>query len=154
MSKPKLKNYTTTIPAKQSVHEIESLLINFGAVSTHKENENFEVKAIAFVMIGPDNNELPFRFAVTQEEILGIANYLNSAYTSKAGREPTEKELKHARNVAWKIMYDAVFAQLSLIQIGMRKIEQEFLPHLYDFKKKITFFQQIEKNGIAGLLNA
>jgi len=54
---------------------------------------------------------------------------------------------EQAYKVGWRIIKDWLDAQLSLLAIEMVKIEEIFLPYIYDFNTKKTMFQIIEDKG-------
>jgi hypothetical protein len=48
--------------------------------------------------------------------------------------------------VAWRNILDWVQAQMALLEIGMAKIEEVFLPYMQD-REGITFFERMEQRG-------
>ena len=51
-----------------------------------------------------------------------------------------------AYRVAWRNILDWVQAQMALLEIGMAKMEEIFLPYMLDRKGR-TFFERMEQRG-------
>lgn len=56
-----------------------------------------------------------------------------------------------ARRTAWKILYEWVQIQVSMIQIEQVEIMEVFLPYAYDKEKNETYFEKIKANGFKQL---
>lgn len=56
----------------------------------------------------------------------------------------------HARNVAWRILRTWIEAQISLIKIGLVKVEQVFLPYAQGPDGR-TLFEIMQENRFNGL---
>ena len=63
----------------------------------------------------------------------------------KRGKENTFG-YEQAYRVAWRNILDWVQAQMALLEIGMAKIEEVFLPYMQD-REGITFFERMEQRG-------
>lgn len=144
LKKPKIMNYTTSIQSSKTVMEIEDILISFGAVSVQKNYNNGDVISIAFVMKTEDGRELPFMFRMNDKIVKGIADKLSKEYKKPDAIEKAKNDFTKARNIGWRFVKDMVHANLSLVYVGTRKIEQAFLSDLYNFKDDVTFFEKIE----------
>ena len=125
MTQARLLNYTTQVVAGKSVGEIQGLLIKHGATKIMLDTASGEIRGIAFALqVGGD--ELAFRVPAN---IAACEATLNAQVRSRtipgrfAGRE-------HASRVAWRILKDWVEAQVALIETGMVKPEEVFLPYL------------------------
>jgi hypothetical protein len=51
-----------------------------------------------------------------------------------------------AYRVAWRNILDWVQAQMALLEIGMAKMEEVFLPYMQD-RQGLTFFERMEERG-------
>jgi hypothetical protein len=63
----------------------------------------------------------------------------------KRGRENT-CGYGQAYRVAWRNILDWVQAQMALLEIGMAKMEEVFLPYMQD-RQGLTFFERMEERG-------
>jgi len=63
----------------------------------------------------------------------------------KRGRESTYG-YDQAYRVAWRNILDWIQAQMALLEIGMAKIEEVFLPYMQD-REGVTFFERMEQRG-------
>lgn len=133
MKKPIL-NYTTAVPAEQSIAEVSKMLAAAGARALMQEfDDEGNVTSLSFKMIlAPDNDpsqardigfRLPNNWAAIQR-IMADKRRNDSRHT------PVSQTTKaHAINVSWRIIKDWIEAQLALIQAEQAKTEQVFLPY-------------------------
>jgi hypothetical protein len=63
----------------------------------------------------------------------------------KRGRENTYG-FDQAYRVAWRNILDWVQAQMALLEIGMARMEEIFLPYMLDSQGH-TFFERMEQRG-------
>jgi hypothetical protein len=57
----------------------------------------------------------------------------------------------HARRVAWRILRNWTEAQLALIEVGMVKVHEVFLPWMQDPATGKTLFSTMEERKFDGL---
>ena len=149
MNYPKLKNYTTTIPAERSIAEIEQMLLDFGVNNFMKKRDENGIKRFSIIMFTIEINgkHLPFKLPADTEK---VAEYLWQDYKNTRTRWKKTKEdfEKEAYNITWRIIKDWVHAQLSIVATDMVKIEEVFLPYLM-IDNKTTLSQKF----IPGELN-
>lgn len=130
MSNPKLKNYTTTVPAEKSISEIEHLLLEFGAENFMKkaDKEKRQFTGIMFTFEINDK-QLPFKLPANVEK---VCDYLYKDYLKRTSRPRKSREdfEKDAYNIAWRLIKDWVHAQLSIITTEMVQPEEVFMPYL------------------------
>jgi hypothetical protein len=126
-----LKNYTTSVPAERSIGEIEGLLSMFGATAVMKEyGGDGQVSSLAFKY--QDNiYKLPANKG-------GVYEVLFTTKSSSRRDEEANRD-RRAYNVAWRLIKDWVYTQLSIIVAKQATPEQIMLPFLWDGKR--TFFQ-------------
>lgn len=146
-----LKNYTTTIKAQKTVSEIEELLVKNKATDTWKEYDTSgNVISLNFaVMTG--FGKMPFKLKVNTEAVRQIL-----IEQKKAGQISISKkdvlDIEYARNVGWRILKDLIDAQMAVVSIKMRKLEQVFLVDIWDNQSGRTFFEVLSERKFAGLI--
>jgi|SRR5271166_5994195 len=129
MSKPPL-NYTTSIPATQTVGECSRLLADAGAEMVSITYRDRKPVGLAFRLsmgpAGPQDFILPV-------DIEGVARLLRNAdYPPSVRPNVLAKyvSMAHAERVGWRVVKDWLEAQLSIIAAGMAKLDQVMLPYL------------------------
>lgn len=140
----RIKNFSTSIPVEKTVMEIERLLGKFGASKVMKEFDNEGNPEILTFIILTEKGEIPIRLPLNYPKILEVFK-----------RQVDEKKLpknyrgnkEQAHKVGWRIIKDWLEAQLTLISLEQVKIEEIFLPYIYDFNSGKTMFQRIEESG-------
>ena len=150
-------NYTTKINVETTIAEIESTLAKSGAKKIFKDYDgNGNVEAIAFI-IETGNGLLNFRLPMNMEAVLQTLKNQSGEYR----RQPSGKQVRivpdgmvnkeQAARVGWRIIKDWLEAQLALYFLQMVKIEEIFLPYMYDNKTGKTMFQMLEQKGFTQL---
>jgi hypothetical protein len=118
-----LLNYTTSISVEKTASQIMEILARHGATAVLLEYDRpGEVGAISFKVKTSGGGECGFRLP-TNWRATQVALYSNP----KTRRLATEAQ---ARRVAWRIVKDWVEAQMALLETGMVKMEQIFLPYM------------------------
>lgn len=145
----KLLNYTTEIAWSKSVAECVGLLSTSGRVAAIQQDFDGagNVTAICF-RSKTSFGEIVFRLPVDVQRTQAALNVM-----WKAGKIPRKfaTDAIHARNVGWRIVRDWLAAQLSMIEIGLTKVEQVFLPYAQNESGE-TVFEAMEKTRFNGLL--
>lgn len=134
-----MKNYTSTVPAERTVSEIEDLLIRVGARSISKEYHEGQISALNFVIPCPETNA-PLGVRLPADpgavfEVLMRGRKVRDKATQQRVREQSKR-------TAWRLMFDWVHIQLSLIEMRQAEAMQVFLPYLW--AGKTTFYQAIK----------
>lgn len=133
---------TTNVPVTKTCAEIEVYLVNHGARQVWKEfNQNRDIESLEFVMPIKDKDvyfKLPLRWQAIQK----------LALQGKTGLRRTREE-GQARKVAARLVLRWVQSQFALIDTGMVKMEEVFLPYI-TAPGGLTYFEQLETTG--GLL--
>jgi len=145
-------NYTTSIPVEKTIAEIEKMLAESGATRILKEyDENTNVSSISFELM-TEKGKLPFKLPMNIEAVLQTLKNQSGEYktyrygkTRKVPKSMVNKE--QAGRVGWRIIKDWLEAQLALYFLQMVKIEEIFLPYMYNEKTNETMFQMLEKRG-------
>lgn len=119
------KNYRTTKLASETIDQIQTLLVEHGA-----ERIEFSYKAKRPVGIAFSVNTQfgPRRFALPAnvENIERVLRHQADA-GQIAQRYATPER---ARDVAWRVLYDWLAAQMALIEAELVSLEQVLLPYL------------------------
>jgi hypothetical protein len=128
----KLKNYSTNISAERSIAEIEKILALFGAQAVLKEyTGDGRVRSLSFKL---DNKgyQLP-------ANVNGVKSVLYSEKRRYHGRDSMKNRDERAYRVAWRILKDWIYSQLSLIASGQGQPQQILFGYMFDGKR--TFYQ-------------
>ena len=145
-----LKNYTTEVPARRSVDEIQKKLINHGATSLIiNYGPDKEPVSVSFI-IETSQGHLPFRLPAKVEQVEKILLGMRKRppetwhydYDSVMARVK-----KQAARVAWRIIRDWVDAQLAIIETEMVTVEQVFLPYMLMEGRDITLYETLVDRG-------
>ena len=138
-------NYTTKIPAEQSIAEISKMLAKFGANKImHDYDDQGYIVALSFMIRfeGKADQEISFRLPTDWRPVQQIIAEIRKGNT-KLGRDILTEQ--HAINVAWRITKDWVEAQLALLETKMVTMPQLFLPYAVGQNGQ-TLYQHIAEN--------
>ncbi len=146
-------NYTTKIPVETTIAEIEKLLSGSGAQKILKEyDDEGNIKSIQFVL-NVESGQLPFKLPMNVDAVLQTLKSQSGEYR----RQPSGKHVRivpqnminmeQASKVGWRIIKDWLEAQLALFFLQMVKIEEIFLPYMYNAKEGKTMFKMLEERG-------
>lgn len=123
-------NYTTTVNAAKTIGEIYEILTKAKASEIGFENGDSGTKAIKFMIVFLDN---PLWFKLKPN----IDGVLKAMQRDKvAGRFCTRTQ---ATNTAWRILKDAIEAQMAIVQSNQGEIAQVFLPYAVDGDGRTAF---------------
>jgi hypothetical protein len=134
-------NYTTKVPANQTVSEIHAILSRVGAREVSTEYDKGEVSAIRFVMTHADQ---PLSFRIEARP----AGVLKSMARDKApNRTP-----KQAQKVAWRILKNAIEAQMAIYESQQGDVAEIFLPYAIDNNGKSFYavFTEVRVKALKG----
>lgn len=144
---PKLKNYTTEVPASRSVQEIQDMLAHAGASAMmleyapqhlrDRERDIAVVSAISFRLAvegKPLSFRLPARWQAVHRKL--IEQKVSGTSDAKAYR------------VAWRIVRDWVAAQMALIEVGLSEVPEVFLPYLIVSNSGKTLFDDFKEHRL------
>jgi len=146
-----LKNYTTEIPAQRTISEIEDILVKNGATDTWKQYGSAgKVTALNFA-VNTEFGKMPFKLSIDAQVISEVLKEQVKQGLKGISRKQA-LDIEHARNVGWRIVKDWIDAQMAMISLKMRKLEQVFLADIYDMRSGKTFFQILRDKEYAGLL--
>ena len=124
MSTKSISNYTTTIAAKKTVGQISTLLAEAKAEAILTEFNNGVAVAVSF-RIKTEFGVLTFRLPANVDGVFAVIQRSRAIPAKLRTRD-------QAARVAWRIIFHWLDAQLALIEAGLVKLEQVFLPYAQD----------------------
>jgi hypothetical protein len=145
-----LKNYTSSVPAKQSVANIENKLVLCGARKIMKEYDEDNALDAIFFIIPVNGKEIPFKLPAKKEKCQAILR-------AKVKRPTTQTEkrvVEQAERTAWKIIHDWIEVKMALIELGQEEIVESFLAYVYDASQDKTYYEKLKEKSFRGLLEA
>lgn len=146
-----LKNYTTTINAKKTVSEIEELLVKNKATDIWKEFDvSGNVISLNFAVM-TEYGKMPFKLIVNAEAVQQILIEQKKEGLINISNKDV-LDIDYARNVGWRILKDLIDAQMAVVSVKMRKLEQVFLADIWDARTGRTFFEILSEKKFAGML--
>jgi len=125
-------NYTTTIPAAQTVGECQAILGAAGAASVAVHFEDGKPAGLSFSLRTPHgqrNFTLPVDVKAMREVLLKAERGGQFSSLKKSSGRFTSPE--HAANVAWRVTKDWLEANLALIAAQMATLSEVMLPYLH-----------------------
>ncbi len=142
-----IKNYASDKPIDRIFAELQQTLGTHGAKQISFDyGDNIKVHGVQFVIKINDRFfpvKLPAR--VEQAQAVLKKQWEDGAISHKRGKENTYG-YEQAYRVAWRNILDWVQAQMALLEIGMVKMEEVFLPYMLDREGK-TYFEHIKQRG-------
>ncbi len=146
---------TTKIPPEKTAQQVATLLGQAGACAVQTEYKNRKVVALSFTIeintgshSTPQIHAMPFRLPIQVDPLFIIFQGRRSRYKRSTF---TEQDQAKAERVAWRQILRWVEAQLALIEIGMVKMEEVFLPYMQVGINE-TFYQRLAANSFQQLL--
>jgi hypothetical protein len=151
MAQKGLKNYTTEIPAQKTISEIEDILVEQGATDIWKQYDSTgKVISLNFA-VKTDFGKMPFKFSIDPQAISRVlSDQANRGLRGISRKQALD--IDHARNVGWRIVKNWIEAQMAMVSLKQRKLEQIFLADAYDMKTEKTLFQILQDKKFPGLL--
>lgn len=131
-----LKNYTTKIPATQTVGEIQGILAAHGARKVMMDySPDGHVSAVSFAVetpCGMRGFSLPARV---------------DAVAATLAKQRTKCDYAQAERVAWRIVKDWIDAQMAFLESEQVAFEEIFLPYMVDNSGR-TLYQAFQQNQL------
>lgn len=127
-------NYTTKIPAAQTIGECQALLAAAGASAVAVEYDSGAATGLAFRLDTPHgkrNFDLPVRVG-EMHAVLQKAKREGAFASVHVSRAVMDRYMtrEHAAAVAWRVVRDWLEATLALIAAGMAGLDETMLPYL------------------------
>lgn len=160
-----LKNYTSEIPASQTIFRIQQILLKAGVSSINMDyGPSREVVAITFAIQidaarAPVLVRMPANVEAAQQALW--LDYADGdkltgdgeAIAWNARKQKRRKDfLEQGERTAWKIVQDWIEVQLAMIQLKQADFVQVFLPYVWDGKR--TFYGRLKDSGFKALMPA
>lgn len=158
-----LKNYTSDVPASQTIFRIQQVLLKAGVKSIEMDyGPNQKVKALTFrLQFDESKPPLPIRMPakiaeaqdalwleyVDGEKLSADGNALAWSSRKKKRRQDF---LEQGERTAWKLIQDWIEVQLSLIQLRQVDPAQVFLSYVWDGQQ--TFYERIKSGNFKALM--
>lgn len=143
----RIKNFSTSIDAEKTIMEIERMLAKYGAAKIMKEfDDKGQPYRLSFT-IHTQNGEMPIKLPMNKAGLLNVFKMLVSDGKLPRKFWGSDWSEEQAMRVGWRILLDWLYSQISLLQIEMVKIEEIFLPYIYNAKLGKTMFEIIEQKG-------
>jgi hypothetical protein len=142
-----IKNYTSDKPIEKIFAELQHTLSTHGAKHISFEyGDDGKVQSLAFT-VKVNDRFLPIKLPARVEKAQAVLKqqWDDGMISHKRGKEQTYG-YEQAYRVAWRNILDWVQAQMALLEIGMAKIEEVFLPYMQD-RDGITLFERREQRG-------
>lgn len=130
-------NFTTQIAAEKTIGEIYAILMKAKAQEISFENGNGSTTAVKFCIKFLEN-PLWFRLAPNVDGVYKAMERDNV--------QPRYRNKTQALNTAWRIMKDAIEAQMAIVQSNQGEIAEVFLPYAYDLESGRTVFAHFKDN--------
>lgn len=125
-------NYTTKIPAAQTVGECQHILAQVGASAVAVLYQDKGPSGLEFRLDTPHGRRdftLPVDVTAMQAVLQKAERAGEFASLRKAAASWTSRE--HAANVAWRVVKDWLEANLALIAAQMATLSEVMLPYLH-----------------------
>lgn len=142
-----IKNYTSSVPVERSVMLIEHHLSRAGAATISKwYDENKDLAGISFQVV-TNGISMIFRLPAKWKECEKVFVREIRRPTPDAKKRAKEQ----AQRTAWKILYEWVQIQVSLIELQQAEVLEVFLPYAYNPENDQTLFEQMRSTGFKQL---
>lgn len=122
-----IKNYTTTVPAPQSVAEIVGALAAHGATRIQQDYDAGRPVSIAFVIDTPAGLRA-FRLPSSADRVKVVLL-----------RQKVKTDDAQAERVAWRILRDWVLSQMAILETEMVAMDQIMLPYMVDDQGRTVY---------------
>jgi len=128
-----MKNYTSTVAPDKSVTQIEQLLIKAKAQSIAKEySATGEIVAISFLIKNPETGLLVgIRLPSDVDACYAVLKDMrkNSQWLSATKKSALREQ---AKRTSWRLMFDWVAVQMSMIEMCQAELTQVFMPYIWN----------------------
>lgn len=136
-----IKNYTSSTPASQSISRIEDKLRMMGAKSINKEfTADQQLAGIKFV-IEINDHPVCFELPANIPAVFSILRQKVKKHSSASDKRCREQ----AERTAWKLLFDWVEVQCSMIYLQQAEILQVFMP--YAMMEDKSLYRTLKESG-------
>lgn len=137
-----LANYTTSVPVNRTIAEMTDMLARAGAQAVMTEYKETLPEGLSFRIL-VNGLQMGFKLPCDWRAALKVLHKDPKMPRSKITPE-------HAQRMAWRILRDALRAQLAQVEIGSAKVEQLMLPYAVTLSGE-TLFERFEKSNFEQL---
>lgn len=141
--KKNIKNYTSSVPANQSMMRIEELLTGAGATEVNRTYDGFGGCDSMVFKIAVPGVANPVWFKIPSKvDKCKDALWRNYLKTVKKPSEAMKETISaQAARTAWKLMHEWVEIQITLIELDQVEVMEAFMQYLYNPETQQTFFE-------------
>lgn len=130
-----IKNYTTKVPAVQTVGEIQGMLAAHGARKVMMDySDRGKVEAVTFGLM-LNGTMAGFKIDAKPVGVMAVMQ-----------KDGIKCDAAQAERIAWRNVKDWIAAQLALVETEQATMEQVFLPYLLDSGEK-TLYEKVLESG-------
>ncbi len=123
---------TTEIAPEKTAAEITSLLVAAKARQISLDyDESGTLCGLRFLLV-IEQTPMPFKLPVRTEPVFKLINGRRDVWGAYGQSSMREKDRAQAERVAWRQLLRWIQAQLAMIETGMVKTEEIFLPYLQE----------------------
>lgn len=144
-----LRNYTSTVPVGRTVADIEELLVKAGATTVSRfYDDKQRLAGFLFqmnVVTAPNTRPIPVTFKLPANPS-AVEKVMKSG-VKRAHKGTYDRIADQAERTAWRLLYDWVSVQVSMILLEQAKAIQVFLPYYYDTRTDRTLFEHLEEGN-------
>lgn len=131
---------TTKISPEQTVAQIQRILGKYGVSAIQTEYEGGKVKTVFFkIKIG--DYHIPFRLPCRSEVIYRVL----IGRMKKIREKRIDEYREQAERIAWRQILRWVEAQMALVETGMVKIQEVFMPYIQTNAEGQTLYEKLEQ---------
>jgi len=144
----KLFMETTRIDPQKTVGEIQEVLGKYGASAIRMDYQDGpfgrEVVSVSFT-IEVNREQVPFRLPCRWTSVLDtLMNRIRGDRSEEYLEKKKEEYTPQAKRIAWRQILRWVEAQLALVETGMVKMVEVFVPYMLMDKGK-TLYEKLEE---------
>ena len=150
----RIKCASTDVPVSRSISEIERMLTAFGARQIVKDyDDKTQPTGLGFV-ITTEHGDMHIKMPAGVQNVRQVLRDQVGAklLTKRFNVDPWANN--QAARIAWRVLHDWLYAQLTIVKVEMTKPEQIFLPYVYSKRLGKTVFEVFEGEKFKGMLNA
>jgi hypothetical protein len=143
-----IRNYTSNIDSAKSISLIEKSLVEVGAIKISKDYKDGKISGILFQII-INQQPLIFKLPSRSETIYKLF----SEQIKKPRKHTLDTIRDQSERTAWKLLYEWVQIQISMIRLEQIEILEVFLPYVYNIQTEKTLFEKIKESNFKLLSN-
>lgn len=134
---------TTKIPASKTAMEIHEVLVKSGAEIISTSHKDGQISGMSWTMkVGQTvtSFSMPVR-------VMPVFMILKSRRSQRIGEAALKEMMEQAERVAWRQLLRWIVAQNAMIEIGMMKPAEPFLPYA-EIETGVTMFECFERSQL------